>query len=430
VKWYRQKPNTNCVKFQGHHDQGCYTRTVCVWPASSLNWRPVSQVAIVTPAQCKLVRKPHAVLSTSQVSLACAPKQIRMFPGPPGAKQSAVRCCNTGENDLTWCVTHREAVFRMVIHRIFDAWHYEVLWTCTLTRLLWYACNYVHLILYIILHFTNLKSNYQMHFIARSQVIVHSQIIEHSQVIVRSQVHSEVHSWFHWIVHSQSAWLTLPSKPPRRCQVHSEYVVKYTPEHALKEAPNCTRWLPPSLLDCTCSSTPPSTFSSTLPSMLSKTHPIALDGALLACLTVRFQVSSQDTLKYSPEHALKYTPNCTQWHTPSLLRSMLPSTLSRGKTLLNSLDYILPCMLLRARSRDLLSCRRQVPGGVRLVAYGGQCVAGGGRRVVRGMWQAAGGVCWPKSWCQSIKVVWTLSSAWPLWQDLTMPQRHEILPEI
>jgi len=40
----------------------------------------------------------------------------------------------TGKNDLTRRITHREAVFGTVIHSIFDAWHYEVLWTCTLSR--------------------------------------------------------------------------------------------------------------------------------------------------------------------------------------------------------------------------------------------------------------------------------------------------------
>jgi len=42
----------------------------------------------------------------------------------------------TGKNDLTRRVTHREAVFGPVIHSIFDAWHYDVLWTSELTRLL------------------------------------------------------------------------------------------------------------------------------------------------------------------------------------------------------------------------------------------------------------------------------------------------------
>jgi len=43
---------------------------------------------------------------------------------------------STGKHDLTQRVTHREADFGTVIHSIFDAWHYDVLWTCKLTRLL------------------------------------------------------------------------------------------------------------------------------------------------------------------------------------------------------------------------------------------------------------------------------------------------------
>ena len=42
----------------------------------------------------------------------------------------------TGKNDLTRRITHREAVFGMVIHSIFDVLYYEVLWTCALTRIL------------------------------------------------------------------------------------------------------------------------------------------------------------------------------------------------------------------------------------------------------------------------------------------------------
>jgi len=41
----------------------------------------------------------------------------------------------TGKNDLTRRATHREAVFRTVFHSIFDAWHYEVLWTCAITMI-------------------------------------------------------------------------------------------------------------------------------------------------------------------------------------------------------------------------------------------------------------------------------------------------------
>jgi len=144
---------------------------------------------------------------------------------------------STGKNDLTRCITHTEAVVGTAIHRIFDAWHYQVLWTCPSIRLLWYACNYVRLILYIMLHSTNLKPNCQMHCFARSQV------------------RYEVHSWLQSIVHSRPAWLTLS----RRSQVHSKYapkysskyILKYTPRRALKDAPKCTRWHTSSLLDCT-----------------------------------------------------------------------------------------------------------------------------------------------------------------------------------
>jgi hypothetical protein len=119
--------------------------------------------------------------------------------------------------------------------------------------------------------------------------------------------------------------------------------------------------------------------SSTLPSMLSRTLPIALDGTLPACLTICSQVSSQDTPKNTSKYAPKYTSES------------LASTLSRGKTLPISLDYMLPCTLLHARSRDLLSCRCQAPEGVKQVAYGGQCLAGGMWCVVCGRCRAAYG---------------------------------------
>jgi hypothetical protein len=85
---------------------------------------------------------------------------------------------------------------------------------------------------------------------------------------------------------------------------------------------------------------PPIALEGTLPSTLSSTLPIALDV------------------------------------TPSLLGSTLRNTLSRGKTLPISLDYILPCMLLCARSRDWLSCTRQAQGGVRQVVVGRWPVVG------------------------------------------------------
>jgi len=107
-----------------------------------------------------------------------------------------------------------------------------------------------------------------------------------STLRVRSQVHSRACSQgrSHWysMAHTQPAWLyvltpalkklsstlpialddtpslhdyTLPSQLTSCSQVHSEYVLKYTPGHALKDAPNCTRWHTPSLLGSTLPST-------------------------------------------------------------------------------------------------------------------------------------------------------------------------------
>jgi hypothetical protein len=45
--------------------------------------------------------------------------------------------------------------------------------------------------------------------------------------------------------------------------------------------------------------------------MLSRTILIALDGTLLACLTVRSQVSSQEALKHTPEHTPEHAPKYT-----------------------------------------------------------------------------------------------------------------------
>jgi len=100
--------------------------------------------------------------------------------------------------------------------------------------------------------------------------------------------------------------------------------------------------------------------------------------------------------------------------TPSLLGSTLPNTLSRGKTLPILLDYMLPWMLLCARSRDLLSCRRQAPGDVRLVAGDGCLVVGDWRHIVA------------KIMTSVDIIVWTLSWAWPPWPNLTMPHGHGV----
>jgi hypothetical protein len=130
--------------------------------------------------------------------------------------------------------------------------------------------------------------------------------------------------------------------------------------------------------------------------MLSSSLPIALDGTLRACLTTPSQVSSQDTPKNTSEYPRKYTSNYPCKYTSKYPRKYtsesLARILSRGKTVPISLDYMLPCTLLNAQCRDFLSSRSQPPGGVRQVAYGGQCLAGGMWHQVCGRWRVAYGV--------------------------------------
>jgi len=122
----------------------------------------------------------------------------------------------------------------------------------------------------------------------------------------------------------------------------------------------------------------PETLSSTLPCTLSGTLPTSpddtpslLDCTLLSKVSGYAQLHLQVALNYDSEHTLMYTPNCTPWYTPSALGSTPPSTHSMWKTPSISLDYMLPCMLLHAQSRDWLSYRHQVPEGVTQMACSG-----------------------------------------------------------
>jgi len=214
------------------------------------------------------------------------------------------------------------------------------------------------------------------------------------------------------IVHCHPACLLLSRALSRYSQVHSEYAPMYTtiyilmylPRHPLNNAPNCTQWYTPSLPHCM------------LPSMLSRCsqaysqahsrihsqlHLMTLPVCLTGCNQVSSQHVPKNTSEYPPElstQSLSSTLPSTLSQdvlialdeTCSLLGSMLPNTLSRGKTLPISFDFMLPYMLLCAQSRDLLSCSRQAPGWVRLVASSG--------------WLVAGGVCWLKLWHQSISL--------------------------
>jgi len=156
----------------------------------------------------------------------------------------------------------------MVVHSIFDVWHYEVLWTCTLTRLLWYSSDYVHLILYIMLQSTKLPNALQCTLPSK----LSSGFQAHSQV--RTQVHFQLH------LMTLSACLTLP--------FHGSVwsALWHTPEYALKYTP------------------------------------IALNATVTFWLNIHSKVISQDGLTYTPEHALHYslqmqdTPNLSWLFVP------------------------------------------------------------------------------------------------------------------
>jgi len=147
--------------------------------------------------------------------------------------------------------------------------------------------------------------------------------------------------------------------------------------------------------------------SITLPCTLSSALPIALDGTLPACLTVRSQVSSQDTPKYTSESLSSTLPSMLSSTLPIApdgtltayfaLRSQIHSQEGRhSQSLLTICSHVCSCVLGPETCR-VAGTRHQALGGVRLVAYGGQYLAGGGRRVACGVRLVAGGVCWPKS---------------------------------
>lgn len=143
-----------------------------------------------------------------------------------------------GKNDHMRCATHRDAVFEAVMHSTFDMRHHGILWTCNLTRLLWYLCDYGHLILCIMLH--SIKPPNTLHCMLsgklentllvalectlpacltytpkqalntlRSTLLVYSQ--QHLKVcsLVHSHACYQGCTEMHLLAYSQSAWLTL-----------------------------------------------------------------------------------------------------------------------------------------------------------------------------------------------------------------------------
>jgi len=263
----------------------------------------------------------------------------------------------------------------------------KVLWTYVLTRLLWYACDFVRWILYYItLHTTNWKASCQMHLIARSQF------------------RSEAHSWLHSIAHSQPAWLTLSSKLSRRSLVHLR-VCSQVHSRARSQGRSQLHSMAhsqPAWLYATKQAL--KTLSSILPSTLSNTLPIALDCTLPACLSVRSQIHSRlhsiahslPAWLYAPMYALKSqdAPNLTWLYAPK---------------------YAPACSMPIAGARYwAASGRGRIAGFVWWAVFGGRCVAGG-------VWRRAAEIM------TSVDIiVWTISLARPPRQDLMMPHGHGV----
>ena len=160
-------------------------------------------------------------------------------------------------------------------------------------------------------------------------------------------------------------------------QVHSKNVprytskdiLKYTSDHTVNNAPNCT------------------------------------------CKNIRrpvySYVGSRDALKHTSNHALKYVSNCIPWNTPSKLGSILPSWLVRGKILPILPDYMPLYMLLGNWLRDLQSCSHQAVGWRRYVV-------GSGWHIVVEIITLI-----------NIKV-WIISSLFPWQWDLILPYSYGI----
>lgn len=168
----------------------------------------------------------------------------------------------------------------------------------------------------------------------------------------------------------------------------------YTAKYTLKRTPDCLELYTPSLLQiglrlspCEAPIDTGSTFSLTLPNILSRRPSYPLDGALPAWLAVCSKASSQETCKYTPNNTLKYTSNHTWWYTPSLLAPMFPWILPCGIFHPNTHDNMLLYILWHLQHRDLLSCRSEVLGGIRLEAYGWEYLVGSRWHAACGRWK-------------------------------------------
>jgi hypothetical protein len=150
----------------------------------------------------------------------------------------------TGKNDLTCHVTHREVVFGPVIPSIFDAWHFEVLCSGDLTRLLWYGCIYEHLILYITLHTVHDTAYCTSHCIqtwkqAARCIVLHAPKYALKYTPDCTQLDTPCLLYYTLPIALDG---TLPACLTVRSLVCSQNALTHTLQHALKYTPNCTQW--------------------------------------------------------------------------------------------------------------------------------------------------------------------------------------------
>jgi len=232
---------------------------------------------------------------------------------------------------------------------------------------------------------------------------------------VCSQVHSQAcsqgRSHSHSMAHSQPAWLytskpvlklsntllstlsstlpialddTLPACLNVRSQVSSqdaskytEYVLKYTPGHAPKDAHTCTRWHTASLLDYI------------LPNQRSRSSQAHSRASSQVHFQLHSMVHSQPTWLYAPKHTLKRedTPNLT-W----LYAHMYPPACS-----IQRLAELQKPATRRHQLQVPGSRRHQLPapGTGSREADGVWWAVFGLRHVACGVLEMAGGVWWP-----------------------------------
>jgi len=264
------------------------------------------------------------------------------------------------------------------------------------------------------LYSTNLKSNYQMYFIACFQVL-HAP----KYALKYTPDCTPLYTPHLLNLHCQVSSHNIP-------RYISKYILNYTPEHALIVTPNYTRWHTCCVLDYMVLSTPPSTITCTLSSIFSRMHTIALNGTLSTYLTVHCQL------------ALKMLSSTLLNTLSTTLPISLNDTLSAYLTLHSQVHsqearYSQSHLTICSHTCSyMLDPKTYWVGGARHVKMWDRWLVEGGAdvtwRAVGSRWQMASGKqCMMAKIIMSVKImVWTLSLVLPPWQDIAMPYGHDV----